>query len=103
MFRVNGFVGCKVIRNGSCGLSEHIGHNRIQCHIADSKSILKSVFLATFHGDQLIAVTGKLTQNTDIQVWDEAAFYKTETKQITDPFGIFRIILVVYVLLKSIL
>ena len=94
MFRVKGFVGCEIIRNRSCGFAKHIGHNRIQCHIADSKRILKAVFLAAFHGNQLIAVAQKLTQDTDIQVWDEAAFHKTNTKQIPDPLGIFRIILV---------
>ena len=33
-------------------------------------------------------------QNTDIQVWDEAAFHKANAKQIADPLGVFRIILV---------
>lgn len=94
MFRVKGFVGCEVIRNGSCGFTKHIGHNRIQSHIADSERILKAVFLAAFHGNQLIAIAGKLTQNADIQVWDEVAFHKANAKQITDPLGIFRIILV---------
>ena len=66
----------------------------MQRHIADGKRILKSVFLAALHGNQLIAVAGKLTQNTDIQVWDETAFYKANAKQIPDPLGIFRIIFV---------
>ena len=39
-------------------------------------------------------VAGKLTQNADIQVWDEAAFDKANTKQIPNPLGIFHIILV---------
>ena len=94
MIRIKGSVGCEVIRNGSCRFTKHIGHNGIQSHIADSECILKTVFLAAFHGNQLIAVASKLSQNTDIQVWDEAAFYKANAKQITDPLGIFRIIFV---------
>ena len=94
MIQVKGFVGCEVVRNCSCGFTKHIGHNRIQSHIADSKRILKSVFLAALHGNQLIAVAQKLTQNTDIQFWDEAAFHEANAKQIPDPLGIFRIILV---------
>ena len=74
MILVKGFAGCEVIRNGGCGFAKHIGHNKIQCHIADSKRILKPVFLAAFHRDQFVAVAGKLAKNTDIQVWDEAAF-----------------------------
>ena len=94
MLRIKGLVGCEVIRNSSCGFTKHIGHNRIQCYIADCERILKAVFLAAFHGYQLIAVAGKLTQNADIQVGDEAAFYKANAKQIPNPLGIFRIILV---------
>lgn len=66
MIWVKGFVGCKVIRNGGCGFAKHIGHNGIQCHIADSKRILKTVLLTAFHGDQLVAVAGKLLENADI-------------------------------------
>ena len=94
MFGVKGLVGCEVIRNCSCGFTKHIGHDRIQSHIADCERILKAIFLTAFHGHQLIAVAGKLTQNADIQVWDEAAFHKANAKQIPDPFGILRIILV---------
>ena len=94
MFRVKGFVGCEVIRNGSCGFTKHIGHDRIQSHIADSERILKAVFLAALHGNQLIAVAGELPQNADIQVWDEAAFHKANAKQVSDPLRILRIILV---------
>ncbi len=68
MYRIKGFVGCEVIRNGDCGFTKHIGHNGIQCHIADGKRILKPIFLAAFH--------------------------KANAKQITDPLGIFHIILV---------
>lgn len=94
MVRVKGFIGCEVIRNGGCGFAKHIGHNGIQCHIADGKGILEAVLLAAFHRNQFIAVAGKLTQNADIQIWDEAALYKANTKQITNPFGVFRVILV---------
>ena len=94
MFRVKGSVGCEVIRNGGCGFAKHIGHNAIQCHIADSKCILETIFLAAFHRNQLIAVAGKFPQNADIPIWDEAAFYKPNTKQITDLLGVFCIILV---------
>ena len=94
MIRVKGFIGCEVVRNCSCGFTKHIGHDRIQSHIADCERILKAIFLTAFHGHQLIAVAGKLTQNADIQVWDEAAFHKANAKQIPDPFGILRIILV---------
>ena len=80
MFRGKAFVGCQVIRNCRCGFTEHIRHNGIQCHIANSKRILKAVFLATFHRNQLIPVTSKLTQNADIQVWNETIFHKTNAK-----------------------
>ena len=89
-----GFVGCEVIRNCSCGFAKHVGHNRIQRHIADCERILKTVFLAAFHRNQFIAVAGKFTENTDIQFWDEATFHKANAEQIADPLGIFRIILV---------
>ena len=94
MFGVKGLVGCEVIRNCSCGFTKHIGHNGIQSHIADCERILKAIFLTAFHGYQLIAVAGKLTQNADMQVWDEAAFHKANAKQVPDPLGILRIILV---------
>lgn len=94
MLRIKGLVGCEVIRNCGCGFTKHIGHNRIQCYIADCERILKAIFLTAFHGYQLIAVAGKLTQNADIQVGDEAAFHKANAKQIPDPFGILRIIFV---------
>lgn len=94
MLRGKGFAGCEVIGNGSCGLTKYIGHNGIQSHIADGKRILKTVLFAALHRDQLITVAGKPTQHADIQVWDEAAFYKANAKQITDPLGIFRVILV---------
>ena len=55
---------------------------------------METVLLAVPHGDQLIAVASEFTQNADIRFWDEAAFYKANTKQIADPLGIFRIILV---------
>lgn len=94
MFRIKGFVGCEVIRDGGCGFTKHIRHDRIQSYIADCERILKAVFLTAFHGNQLIAVAGKLAQNADIQVWDEAAFHKANAKQVSNPLGIFRIILV---------
>ena len=94
MVRIKGFVGCEVIRNGNCGFTKHIGHNGIQCHVADSKRILKTVLLTASHGCELVAVASKLSQDADVQIWDKAAFHKAKTKQITDPLGIFRIILV---------
>ena len=94
MLRVKRFVGCEVIRNGGCGFAKHIGHNRIQCHVADGKRILKAVLLAAPHRNQFVAVTSKFAKNANIQVWDEATFHKANTKQIPDPLGIFRIILV---------
>ena len=94
MLHVKGLVGCKVIRNCSCGFTKHIGHNRVQRDIADSKSILKPIFLAAFHRRELVAIAGKLPQDTDAFVWDETAFHKPNAKQIPDPLGIFRIVLV---------
>lgn len=94
MFWVKGFVGCKVACDGSCGFTKYIGHNRIQCYIADAKRILKAIFLAAFYRYQLMAVAGGLTQNSDIQVWDEATFHRSNVKQIPNPLGVFRIVLV---------
>ena len=54
----------------------------------------ESGFSHCFHRNQLISIAGKFPKNADIQVWDEAAFHKTYTKQITDPLGVFCIILV---------
>lgn len=59
-----------------------------------NKRILKTLLLAAFHRNQLVAVTSELLQNANIQSRDETAFYETDEKQITDSFGILRIILV---------
>lgn len=96
MLWVKILVGCEVVRNGSCGLAKHIGHDGIQRHIADGKSVLKAVFLAASHGYQFIAVTSQLTEDADILVRDKAAFHQADAEQISNPFGVFGIILVAF-------
>ncbi len=41
-------VGCEVVRNSGCGLAKYIGHDGIQRHIANRKSVLKEVFSLLF-------------------------------------------------------
>ena len=94
MLGVKILVGCEVVRNRSCGLAKHIGHDGIKRYIADGKSILKTVFLAAFHRCELIAIASQLTEDADILIRDEAAFYQTDAEQISNLFGVLGIILV---------
>ena len=94
MLGVKILVGCEVVRNSGCGLAKHIGHDGIKRHIADSKSILKTVFLTAFHRCELIAIASQLAEDANVLVRDEAAFYQTNAEQISNPFGVLGIILV---------
>ena len=90
---IKDFVGCQVIRDGGCGFFEHIEHNGVQSHIAYGESILKTVLFAAFHTGQLVAVPGQLPKNTGILIGDKAALNDADMEKLTDPFGIFGIIL----------
>ena len=94
MLGVKILVGCEVVRNRSCGLAKHIGHDGIKRHIADGKSVLKAVFLAAFHRCEFIAIASQLAENADILVREKSAFHQANTEQISDPLGNLRIILV---------
>lgn len=94
MLRVEGFVGCQVIRDGGCGFAKHIRHDGVESNIADGKSVLKSVFLAAPHRCELIAITSELTQDADVLTGDEAAFDQTDTEQVANPLRILGIVLV---------
>lgn len=85
-------IGCEEIRNSGCGLAKHIRYDGIHRHVADGKRIWEAVFLATFHGYELIAVAGKLPQNTDILGLDKTAFHQANTDQVSNLFGVFCII-----------
>ena len=73
-------IGCKVVCNGSCRLAEHIGHNGIQCHIADRKSVLETVLFTALHGDELIAVAGQFPKDANFLIGDKTAFDKANAK-----------------------
>jgi len=55
---------------------------------------LEPVLFAGFAGNKLKPVTGILPQDSDRFAGDKTAGNKAEAKQVADPFGIFRIILV---------
>lgn len=94
MLGVKIFVGCEAVRNSDCGLAKHIGHDGIQRHIADSKSVLKAVFLAAFHRREFVAIASQLAEDANVLGRNEATFYQTDAEQISDPFGVLGIILV---------
>ena len=94
MLRVERFVGCEVIRDGSCGFTKHIRHDGVERDIADSKGVLKAVFLAAPHRREFAAVPRELAQDADLLTGDEAAFDQTDTEQISNPLGIFGIVFV---------
>ena len=58
------------------------------------KDFKNAVLLAASYRHEFVAIAGELPQDTDVFVWDEAAFHKSNAKQISDPLGVFRIILV---------
>ena len=94
MLGVKILIGCEVVRNCGCGLAKHVGHDGIQRHIADGKSVLKAVFLAAFHRREFVAIASQFAEDTDILVRNKAAFHQADAEQISDPLGILRIILV---------
>ena len=94
MLRVEILIGCQVVCDCGCGLTEHIRHDRIKCHIAYGKGLLKTVFLATFHRSEFVAVAGQFSQDTDVLGWDKAAFHQTNAEQVPNPFGILCIVFV---------
>ena len=94
MLRVEGFVGCQVIRDGGCGFAKHVRHDGVERDIADGKSVLKAVFLTAPHRDEFATVSCELTQDADVLTGDKAAFNETDTEQVTNPLGILGIVLV---------
>lgn len=65
MLYVKNLVECQVIRDSGGGFAEHIRHNGIKRHIANSKGILKTVLLTVFHRSEFVAIPGQFPQNTD--------------------------------------
>ena len=61
---------------------KNVPANSLFCKVKAYSIRAKPQIIPAFHGYQLIAVVGKFTKNADIQAWDEAAFYKTNAKQI---------------------
>ncbi len=94
MLGIKILIGCKVVRDSGRGLAKHIRHDGIKRHIADGEGILETVLLTAFHRSEFVAVTGQLSQNTDILSWNEAAFYQADAEQVSNPLGIFGVILV---------
>ena len=94
MLWVKILIGCQVIRDSGRGLAKHIRHDGIKRHIADGEGILETVLLTAFHRSEFVAVTGQLSQNTDILSWNEAAFYQADAEQVSNPLGIFGVILI---------
>ena len=94
MLYVKNLVECQVIRNSGGGFAEHIRHNGIKRHIANSKGILKTVLLTVFHRSEFVAITGQFPQNTDILSWDKAAFHQTDVEQVPNPFGVLCIVFI---------
>ena len=94
MLWVKILIGCQVIRDSGRGLAKHIRHDGIKRHIADSEGILETILLAAFHRSEFVAVTGQLPQNTDILSWNKAAFYRADAEQVSNPLGIFGVILI---------
>ena len=87
-------IGCQVIRDCGRGFTKHIRHNGIKSHIANGKSVLKTILLTALHRSELIAVAGQLPQDTDILGRNKAAFHQTDAEQIPNPLGILCVILV---------
>ena len=86
MLGTKGFIGCQVRHDSGHRFTEHLRHNRIQSHIADGKSILKTVFLAALHRSELVTIAGEFTQDAGIFVRDKAALYQPDPEQVADPF-----------------
>lgn len=58
----------EVILNRRCGFTKHIGQDGIQRRIAHSESILEAISFTGTHGDELVTVSGKLAQHTNLLV-----------------------------------
>jgi hypothetical protein len=93
---VKGIGFYKVVSDGSGGFAKHVGNDSIKGYIADGKNILESILFAGFAGNKLKPITGILPQDSDRFAGDITAGNKAEAKQVADPFGIFRIILIAF-------
>jgi len=84
----------KVIDYRGGRLPKDIGDDRIQCNITDGKGILKPVLFAALAGSQFIPVSCKFPEDTDWFARYIASRYKPKSEQISNPFGIFGIVLI---------
>ena len=70
----------EVILNRRCGFTKHIGQDGIQRRIAHSESILEAISFTGTHGDELVTVSGKLAQHTNLLVGNETAGNKPHSE-----------------------
>jgi hypothetical protein len=94
VYRVKGIRGNQVVRDGRGRFAKHVGDDSIKGYIANSESILKTVLFTAFTANKFVTVSGVFTENTNGFTGNITSRYQTQPEEVSDPLGIFLIILV---------
>ncbi len=94
MLRIYGIRVQQVVCDFRGRFPEHIGDNPIQGEVAHSESVLVTVLFTGTHGNEFVPIAGQFPENPDLFSGDVAAGHETHSEQVSDPSGIFLVILV---------
>lgn len=94
VLRVKEIRGDQVVRDGRGRLAKHVGDDSIKGYIANSESILETIFFTAFAANKFKTISGVFAENTDRFVGDVTSGDQTQTEEVSDPFGVLGIILV---------